>query len=687
MKKRVASLMDVCLDRDAFELAISEDLQGLVPVIAQRYQAFFASTNDAVVILGPGGEILDVNPQFVRWSGFPYDVLVLKKLEDFLDERGCEEVFVRIQALLAGRQRKYPIEGMLISRSGRKRDVEMGLSLLRNQYGYDRAILAVMRDVNRRKKTEQHLARKVEELERVFDTVPTILVVVDEKRRIRKVNGVGLETFGRGEEQIIGKRLGEALRCMNRLDSPRGCGFGIRCRVCSIHKSLSTCLGKGEAVRHAEEAIIGENSGSTISFRINAVPLSGRRKRWGVVSLEDITDKKKAEIESVRLHNTIVRANAELKKTLEELAKSQDRLIESKKLEKIGLLASGLAHNLKSPLTGIKGYAQLLKMDHEELEDLDIIIEEVGRMESIVNNLMMKSRKDHENVEEALNLNDLLRIELEFLSANMFFKHEVEKKVALDKNLPTVLGVYSHFSQSVGNIIQNALDAMHGVEKKRLTVRTRHDDRYVYVEIGDTGCGVPEALQEKIFDFFFTTKPAPKKKKGEEPVGTGLGLSSANYFIRQYGGSIRMKSRVGKGSTVTVRVPYVSKSGVSLPKVLIVDDDDCIVEILTKLCQDLGVEAYSAPDGMKALALYGKLEPRVIIADLCMPGLTGREMMSEVRRLKPDQKVIYISGYFENPVFQDWLERESWQASLCAVLKKPFPLDELKKVLQKMVFE
>lgn len=675
------------LDRKKTRSKIAENPQDPVLVFARRYQVFFDSTNDAIVVFNPKGEILDANPRFLKLCDSSYESVVSKSIFDLFDEESCEQIRFRFKILVEGRKRRTAIEAAFLSCSRRRRIVEVSLSLLKNQYGYPKTILAVLRDMTKRKEMENHLVQKANELQKVFDAVPTILVVVDERQRIRRFNRSGIEAFGKDEIEVLGRRLGEVLECVSHLDSKRGCGFGKRCQKCAIHGSILKCLKGGEPILNVEESVVRERIGGSPSyFRINVVPLNTSHKTWSVVSLDDISVRKRSEIESLRLHNSIARANLELKKTLEDLARSQSQLLESQKLEQIGLLASGLAHNLKTPLCGIKGYAQLLKMDHEDSHELDLIINEVEVMESIINNLMLKNRKDHENKEEILNLNDLIRVELEFLNANMFFKHNIKEKVSLDKNLPLVSGVYAHFSQAIINIVQNALDSMYNTQEKKLTIRTRHDDQYIFVDIGDTGSGISEEIRDRVFDIFFTTKPAANKRKGHEPFGTGLGLSSANFYIRQYGGTIDISSQVGKGTMVTIKVPHIHKRKLhSIHRVLIVDDSDAMVNVLTEACQDMGIEAYGVTNGEKAFELYNKLKPTVVVSDLCMPGLTGTEMMSEIRRINPSQRVVYISGYSENPEFREWLAQESQQPSLCTVMKKPFPLDSFKNVLEKML--
>jgi PAS domain S-box-containing protein len=663
------------------------EIQSPILVFAQRYQAFFNSTNDAIAIFNSRGEVLDANLQLLSLSGYSYDAIVSKSFIDIIDENYQDRISGRFQILMEGRRRRYPIECELITSTARRITVEISFSLMKNQYGYSKTILAVMRDITKRKEIESHLFQRAEELQRVFDAVPTILLVLDTRKQIRSANRAGLEAFRKQEIQVIGKRIGEALDCVHRNDADRGCGYGKTCRKCRVRESLLRCFKVGEAVLGVEQAIDRERyKKPTYYFKMNVIPLETRGKRWGVLSLEDITARKSSELETIQLNEKITKANLELKKTLENLVRSQSQLIESQKLEQIGLLSSGLAHNLKSPLSGIKGYAQLFQMSHGSFKEITIIIQEVEVMESIINNLMLKSRKDHENKDEIININDLLHIELEFLSANMFYKYRVETQIELDEQLPSVSGVYSHFSQVIMNVIQNALDAMHATVQRKMTIRTRHDKESIYIDVVDTGSGILEKDLDSIFNVFFTTKPSLNERTGEEPFGTGLGLSNANYFVHQYGGEITVRSKAGEGTEVTIRYPHLERQGEDKKScVLVVDDSEAFVDVVTRICQESGIKAFGVTSGAKALDLYKKCKPHVVITDLFMPGLTGPELVAKIRKINPGQRIIYISGYGDNPEFKEWIEKEKEDFPDNVLLPKPLSLDDFRNVLGKMV--
>ncbi len=653
---------------------------------AHRYQAFFNSTYDAIVVFTPHGEIVDANPRLLEISGFTYSSLISKSISTLFDETSVPDIQLRIQILIEEQHRKYPLECVLVPKSGKNRQVEMNLTMLRDQYGYAITFFGVVRDVTHQKEIESHLMQRATELEKVLDAVPHILLVLDERKRIRKINRSGLIDLKKMDEHIVGSKIGEALGCSVLNNPSNKCGFAEDCHKCALREYILRSMKAGERINNTEIVLSTGPSGQSVYYNTNLVPMIIREQRLAVISLEDITQRKLSEIRSEQLHQSIARANLELKKTLEDLGRSQSQLLEAQKLEQVGLLASGLAHNLKSPLGGIKGYAQLLKMDYSQCHELDIIINEVEVMESIINNLMFKSRKEDSNKEEDIDLNHLLRTELIFLEANLFYKHNVEKEIDFAADLPVVKGIYSHFSQAIMNIVQNALDAMHSSPVKKLTVRTEWDDRYITILVADTGCGIPGEHQSDVFRMFFTTKPFASERKGDEPFGTGLGLTSANYFIRQYGGSIDIESEVGKGTAVRIRIPHQEKIKSGKPRVLIVDDSDETVDIIRRICHQIGMETYGTTNGGKALELYRKLNPALVISDLCMPGLTGSEMMEQIRNINPDQRVVYISGYSENPEFQKWLKKEMRNPSLSCLVRKPFQVEKFRDVIKRMVY-
>ncbi|KPL06804.1 hypothetical protein AMJ86_07185 [bacterium SM23_57] len=206
-------------------------------------------------------------------------------------------------------------------------------------------------------------------------------------------------------------------------------------------------------------------------------------------------------------------------------------LINLSKMSSIGMLTSGIGHNLNSPLQAIRGYSEILLAKHPDLVELKLILKGVEKMSDIISNLMTKSRQDQDRRARPVDLNALLEQELKFLEANLEYKRNVKKDFRFSPETLQVVGVYSDFSQSFSAVINNALDSMWNQKNKKLSVYTNLESDWICIDISDTGSGIPPEHISKIFQPFFTTKPVMTEKKGSEPTGTGIGLSTAQQLL------------------------------------------------------------------------------------------------------------------------------------------------------------
>lgn len=230
------------------------------------------------------------------------------------------------------------------------------------------------------------------------------------------------------------------------------------------------------------------------------------------------------------------------------------QLRQMQRMSEVGMLASGIAHNLNNPLQVLQGQIQLIELKREggdsrvSAEELARLNQQVGRMTDIVTNLMMRLRSDQASRPILVDVNELLRRDLSLLEADPFYKHHVRKELQFDPDLPQLECIPAELSQAVMNLVNNSMDAMRDVKRKVLRVRTRCTFGGAILEVEDTGIGIPDDLREKIFDPFFTTK-APLSERGAGQVtGTGLGLSSTLYLLQRAGVSLELDSLPGKGT-------------------------------------------------------------------------------------------------------------------------------------------
>ncbi len=319
-----------------------------------------------------------------------------------------------------------------------------------------------------------------------------------------------------------------------------------------------------------DAAVSAINDGEV--YRFLTKPIENEDFRMTIRSAlrhRDLIQENRRLMERIERQNTqLMEWNEHLEERVRErteaLSKSEEKrremeleLLQQAKLADIGMLASGIAHNLKNPLTVLSGRLQLIQRINPDIEKekVDIMLRQVDAMNSIIENMMHKSRQEQEQDEQLLDLNKLLSDELTFFEANLEFKHKINKEYHFAENLPAIRGVYSDFSQSLMNMVKNAMDAMHDSKEKKLTVRTDVEDGFIRIVLSDTGCGIPQAHIPKLFSPFFTTKPVSGKQQGDEPTGTGLGLSSAYQLLSPYGAKIAVESEEGEGTTFTVRIP------------------------------------------------------------------------------------------------------------------------------------
>ncbi len=290
------------------------------------------------------------------------------------------------------------------------------------------------------------------------------------------------------------------------------------------------------------------------SAHLDDVPVKIRRGKTIRADLSarvvELGDQKKVQV--------LIRDVTE-KKMLEEKQREMEiELVQEQKLASIGMMSSGIAHNINSPLMGIIGLSQFMMMKSGESEELKSIIEQANKIAGIVKNLMFKSRLEQGKMSVSIDLNQLLKEELKFLESDLDFKHNVEKVYKFHEPLPEIIGVYSDYSQSLTNIIRNALDAMYNTKDKQLTVRTGTDKDWILIDIEDTGCGIPKENIPQLFSPFFTTKPIQGSESDGEPVGTGLGLSTSYKLLSEYGVKFDIDSKVGQGTCFTMKVPIHS---------------------------------------------------------------------------------------------------------------------------------
>jgi len=358
------------------------------------------------------------------------------------------------------------------------------------------------------------------------------------------------------------------------------------------------------------------------------------------------------------------RVNALVEQKTAELREQERRLMRAQKMESVGRLAGGIAHEFNNILMGASGLAQIvlqaLGPKHPSATDLEGIVVSIKRAGHLVSQLLTFSRRKESNL-KATDLNGLVAQSSKLIAAAVGRRIELDVSVA---SAPAwILADAGQVEQVLLNLCFNARDALTGKGKISLATRpvllergldTPHlpakPGRYVLLEVRDDGAGIPPEVLPRIFEPFFTTKPF-----GE---GTGLGMSVVLGIVRQHGGGLDIKTAPGQGAAIRVYWPETEAPppektparAADAPRgegtILIVDDEPQMRSVLERILAGYGYSPVSADSGEAALELLARRpEIRGVVLDLVMPGMDGLETHDRMKARRPDLKILFLSGY------------------------------------------
>ncbi len=393
------------------------------------------------------------------------------------------------------------------------------------------------------------------------------------------------------------------------------------------------------------------------------------------------------------------RKNAEQDRLLMER-----KLLESQKLESLGLLAGGIAHDFNNLLTGILGNANLARLTlpagSSVVPRLRAIETASHRAAELCRQMLAYAGKGR-FVVEPVDLGQLSSGLVPLLEVSI--AHKSTLRLALAPSLPAVLADATQLRQIVMNLVLNAADAVSGRPGEiALVTGVVHADRaflkscvtgadlppgdFVFLDVTDNGCGMSPEVVAKIFDPFYTTKFA----------GRGLGLAAVLGIVRGHHGALHVASRPGHGTTFRLLLPSGQPGTVAAPsaaapstgwqqtgRILVIDDEEGVRCVVAAVLQTFGFTPVTADDGPAGIAAFraGPADFQAVLLDVLMPGLSGEETLAELRLLRPAVPVLLMSGYNEG----DLLRRLARPGSPLAFLQKPFTRDELAQSLRPLL--
>jgi len=628
-----------------------------------RYETIFNATSEAIFIHDAAtGAVLDVNRAMLEMYGVSREEALRSQAHDLSagdpPYSGKEAVAWIARAREEGPQ---TFEWLARRKGGELFWVEASLSFI--TVNDNPRVIAVVRDIDERKKAAAALEKSRAEFEAIFRAISDAVVFVDPERRIMMINPAFTATFGYLPGEAAGRTTafiyadpGDYQRQGKARYSPRADG--------------AEPVYEMEYRRKDGATFIAETLGAKVE--------SGGKLLGYIGVIRDISERRRME----------------------------EQMRQVQKLESLGVLAGGIAHDFNNLLMAILGNADLALSELFPMsparENLKAI-ETVSRRAADLCRQMLAYSGKGKFVIEKIDANDLIGEMIHMLEVSISKK--VVMKLNLADNLPMIEGDPGQVRQVLMNLVINGSEAIGersgvisistgamGCDHAYLADTFRDSElvpgTYVFIEVADTGCGMDEETRARIFDPFFTTKF----------TGRGLGMAAVLGIVRGHQGAIRVYSEEGRGTTFKILFPAArvireeAVGNIPLPAkaggdgrgqlVLLVDDEPTVLAVGGKMLEKLGYKVVCAKDGAEGLKIFAERCEEIwcVVMDLTMPRMDGEEAFREMRRIKKEVRVILASGYNEQEVSQRFVGK-----GVAGFLQKPFRMQDLQEALAKIL--
>ncbi len=548
--------------------------------------------------------------------------------------------------------------------------------------------------ITERKQREQLLTEQKELLAAIYRNAPLVMMVVNSDRRIQQVNGFAAQFADRQVEEMLGLRGGKALRCMHALDDPKGCGFGEFCQQCVIRNTVLDTLETGKTHLQIEAPYFYQGQDKKIqemTFLASTSPIMVKGERMVLVTLQNITNRKRTAAEKEKL---------------------QAQLTQAQKMESVGRLAGGVAHDFNNMLSVILGHAEMAleQIDSGEplFEDLQEVRKAAERSADLTRQLLTFARKQTV-APKVIDLNKTVAGMLKML--RRLIGEDIDLAWRPGRNLKPVKIDPSQIDQILANLCVNARDAI--IDVGKITIETgavTFDEDYcathtgflpgdfILLAVSDNGCGMDSKTISHLFEPFFTTK-----KQGK---GTGLGLASVYGAVKQNKGFINVYSEPGQGTTFKIYLqPHQAGIAPSAVKdtekaaapgsetILLVEDEPGILRMTTMMLKRMGYEVIAAKTPGEAIHLArerlsasedapaaGSGAIDLLMTDVVMPEMNGRDLAKNLLSIYPGIKRLFMSGYTANVIAHHGVLDEG-----VYFIQKPFSLSDLGAILREVL--
>ncbi|NTW48468.1 MAG: PAS domain S-box protein [Chlorobiales bacterium] len=625
----------------------------------QRLRRFFDQTFLAVIEASISFEIVDWNPAAEKLFGYKKEEVIGKDGRFLIANEDRERMYEMRLTLIRTGQAQFNINHNL-TKDGRRIICNWHNTPLTDNQGNIVGVACFAEDITERQKAEASLIQSQKSLAAILESLDAGVISIDTENRIIMFNRAAEKIFGYSSSEIIGNP--------------------ISCLTPETH--IEEYFSRLERFRNSEKTSV---------HNIETVEFAGLKKSKISFPIEISASKIQ-----VNRHEVITI----LVKDITERKIMQEQILRTQRMESIGLLASGIAHDMNNILTPLTLSLDMLKMHVSTprgLEYLDSLTEDTRRATDLISQLLAFARG--RGGKRAMV--HLRRVILDFERLlNETFPKSIQIKTVILKDLPIILADQTQVHQVLMNLCVNAKDAMPmggqiSIKAEPFVIDEVYSRKnpaakaglYVLVTVMDTGVGIPDILLNKIFEPFFTTK--------QPEHGTGLGLVTVYSIVHSHGGFINVSSAIGKGTSFEIYLPAVEEQpDLPIPGrldpahrgngevILFVDDEQSIRQITVNILSNYGYRVITACNGSEAVAVYAehKSEVRVAVLDMMMPVMDGFATIHALRSLNPDIKIITASGLIDKEAML-----KGANLKVDGILSKPYTSETFLSMIHKVL--